>query len=97
MITWLENQLLDYQGAMVFVSHDRAFIRRIANKIVDLDRGVLTEYPGNYAKYLEKKAEDLEVQASQDALFDKRLSQEETWIRQGKKLVVPEMKAESGL
>lgn len=83
MITWLENQLLDYQGAMVFVSHDRAFIRRIANKIVDLDRGILTEYPGNYAKYLEKKAEDLEVQATQDALFDKKLSQEETWIRQG--------------
>lgn len=83
MITWLENQLLDYPGAMVFVSHDRAFIRRIANKIVDLDRGMLTEYPGNYAKYLEKKAEDLEVQATQDALFDKKLSQEETWIRQG--------------
>lgn len=83
MITWLENQLLDYQGAMVFVSHDRAFIRRIANKIVDLDRGILTEYPGDYAKYLAKKAEDLEIQASQDALFDKRLSQEETWIRQG--------------
>lgn len=83
MITWLENQLLDYNGAMVFVSHDRAFIRRIANKIVDLDRGILTEYPGNYAKYLEKKAEDLEVQATQDALFDKKLSQEETWIRQG--------------
>ena len=83
MITWLENQLLDYQGAMVFVSHDRAFIRRIANKIVDLDRGMLTEYPGDYATYLLKKAEDLEVQATQDALFDKRLSEEETWIRQG--------------
>ncbi|BDX06415.1 ATP-binding cassette ATPase Uup [Planctobacterium marinum] len=83
MINWLENQLMDYQGAMVFVSHDRAFIRRVANKIVDLDRGVLTEYPGDYAKYLVKKAEDLEVQATQDALFDKRLSQEETWIRQG--------------
>ena len=83
MINWLENQLLDYKGAMVFVSHDRAFIRAIANKIVDLDRGVLTEYPGSYAKYLEKKAEDLEIQATQDALFDKKLSQEETWIRQG--------------
>ncbi|MFC3647434.1 ATP-binding cassette domain-containing protein [Planctobacterium marinum] len=83
MINWLENQLMEYQGAMVFVSHDRAFIRRVANKIVDLDRGVLTEYPGDYAKYLIKKAEDLEVQATQDALFDKRLSQEETWIRQG--------------
>lgn len=83
MITWLENQLLDYDGAMVFVSHDRAFIRRLANKIVDLDRGKLTEYPGDYAKYLAKKAEDLEIQATQEALFDKKLSQEETWIRQG--------------
>ena len=83
MISWLENALKEYPGAVVFVSHDRAFIRNLATRIVDLDRGHLTSYPGNYAEYLEKKAQDLQVEQSQNALFDKKLSQEETWIRQG--------------
>lgn len=83
MIKWLEKTILDYQGAVVFVSHDRAFIRHIATRIVDLDRGNLTSYPGNYQQYLDKKAEDLQIEETQNALFDKKLSQEETWIRQG--------------
>jgi ATP-binding cassette subfamily F protein uup len=83
MIKWLENTVKDYQGAVVFVSHDRAFIRNVATRIVDLDRGRLVSYPGNYQEYLDKKAHDLEVEETQNALFDKKLSQEETWIRQG--------------
>lgn len=83
MIRWLEKNLIDYPGAMVFISHDRAFIRNLATRIVDLDRGKLTSYPGNYAKYLEEKAEDLRVEEQANALFDKKLSQEEAWIRQG--------------
>ena len=83
MIRWLEQSLQNYQGAIVFVSHDRAFIRNMATRIVDLDRGQLTSYPGNYASYLEKKAHDLEVEATQNAEFDKKLAQEEVWIRQG--------------
>jgi ATP-binding cassette subfamily F protein uup len=85
MIKWLENTVLDYQGAVVFVSHDRAFIRNVATRIIDLDRGQLVSYPGNYQEYLAKKAHDMEVEETQNALFDKRLSQEETWIRQGVK------------
>ena len=83
MIRWLEQSLQHYQGAIVFVSHDRAFIRNMATRIVDLDRGKLKSYPGNYASYLEKKAHDLEVEATQNAEFDKKLAQEEVWIRQG--------------
>ncbi|UAA37143.1 ABC transporter ATP-binding protein [Paraneptunicella aestuarii] len=83
MIEWLERQLMDFKGAMMFVSHDRAFIRRVATRIVDLDRGQLVSYPGNYQEYLDKKAKDLEVEEQQNKLFDKKLSQEETWIRQG--------------
>ncbi len=83
MIKWLEKQVVQFTGAIVFVSHDRAFIRRVANRIVDLDRGQLVSYPGNYEAYLEKKAQDLEVEAQHNALFDKKLAQEETWIRQG--------------
>lgn len=83
MIRWLESSLKFYQGAVVFVSHDRAFIRSMATRIVDLDRGQLTSYPGDYAQYLKKKREDLDVEASHNAEFDKKLAQEETWIRQG--------------
>ena len=85
MIGWLESSLKQFKGSIVFISHDRAFIRSLATRIVDLDRGKLTSYPGNYELYLEKKAHDLEVQANQDSLFDKRLAQEEVWIRQGVK------------
>ncbi|MDC8831052.1 ATP-binding cassette ATPase Uup [Alteromonas gilva] len=83
MIRWLEQSLQQYQGAIVFVSHDRAFIRAMATRIVDLDRGQLTSYPGNYQAYLDKKEHDLEVEASQQAEFDRKLAQEEVWIRQG--------------
>jgi len=83
MIRWLEQSLQQYQGAIVFISHDRAFIRAMATRIVDLDRGQLTSYPGNYQAYLDKKEHDLEVEASQQAEFDKKLAQEEVWIRQG--------------
>lgn len=83
MIRWLEQSLVNFQGAIVFVSHDRAFIRNMATRIVDLDRGTLTSYPGEYDSYLQKKQEDLEVEATHNAEFDKKLAQEETWIRQG--------------
>ncbi len=83
MIKWLEKTVTDYQGAIVFVSHDRAFIRNIATRIVDLDRGQLVSFPGNYQQYLDKKAELLEIETAQNAEFDKKLSIEETWIRQG--------------
>lgn len=83
MIKWLEQTLVDYRGAIVFVSHDRAFIRNLATRIIDLDRGNLVSYPGNYQTYLDKKAEDLKNEANANAEFDKKLSQEETWIRQG--------------
>lgn len=85
MIKWLEDAIHSYAGAVVFVSHDRAFIRKVASRIIDLDRGNLVSYPGNYQEYLDQKAHDLEVEESQNALFDKKLSIEETWIRQGVK------------
>ncbi|MGO5000255.1 ATP-binding cassette ATPase Uup [Oceanisphaera sp. W20_SRM_FM3] len=84
-IAWLETFLLDFKGAIVFVSHDRAFIRKMATRIVDLDRGKLSSWPGNYDDYLVSKEEALRVEADQNALFDKRLAQEEAWIRQGVK------------
>lgn len=82
-ITWLENLLLEFKGSIVFISHDRAFIRRMATRIIDLDRGKLVSYPGNYDQYLQQKEEDLRVEALQNELFDKRLAQEEIWIRKG--------------
>ena len=82
-VIWLEQFLKDFKGGIVFISHDRAFIRSIATRILDLDRGKLISYPGNYEKYLEQKAHDLKVEEAQNALFDKRLAEEEAWIRQG--------------
>ena len=82
-IEWLEKFLLDFQGSIVFISHDRSFIRKMATRIVDLDRGQLVSYPGNYDLYLTTKEENLRVEALQNELFDKRLAQEEVWIRQG--------------
>lgn len=82
-IAWLEEQLLNYQGAMLFVTHDRAFLQKLATRIVDLDRGHLVSWPGTYRDYLARKAVALEAEANQNALFDKKLAQEETWIRQG--------------
>ncbi|RUO65283.1 ATP-binding cassette, subfamily F, uup [Pseudidiomarina planktonica] len=85
MVKWLEETLLDFKGAVLFISHDRAFIRRLATRIIDLDRGSLTSFPGSYSKYLDKKQELLEIEEAQNAEFDKKLAQEEVWIRQGVK------------
>ena len=82
-IRWLEDFLLTYRGALFFITHDRALIKRLATRIVELDRGQLTSWPGNYGKYLERKQAALEAEAARDALFDKKLAQEERWIRQG--------------
>ena len=84
-IEWLEQFLLSYKGAIVFISHDRGFISRMATRIVDLDRGVVTSWPGNYQMYLEGKAEWIRVEAEKNAHFDKKLAEEEVWIRQGVK------------
>lgn len=82
-ITWLEDMMLDFRGALLFVSHDRAFVRRLATRIVELDRGQLRAWPGNYDDYVVQKRAALEVEAKHAALFDKKLAQEEVWIRQG--------------
>jgi ATP-binding cassette subfamily F protein uup len=84
-IAWLEKVLLDFRGAIVFISHDRAFIRSMATRIIDLDRGHLSSWPGGYEEYLVAKEEALRVEQDQNALFDKRLAQEEVWVRQGVK------------
>ncbi|MCG8610132.1 MAG: ATP-binding cassette domain-containing protein, partial [Pseudomonadales bacterium] len=82
-IRWLEAQLLQFQGSILFVSHDRSFIRAMATRIIELDRGNLTSWPGNYEAYLEGKRKLLEDEQKQNALFDKKLSEEEAWIRKG--------------
>ncbi|MCY9852864.1 ABC transporter ATP-binding protein [Vibrio mediterranei] len=82
-IEWLETFLKDFRGSIVFISHDRAFIRSMATRIVDLDRGQLVSYPGSYETYLVEKEEALRVEEMQNAEFDKKLAQEEVWIRQG--------------
>jgi ATP-binding cassette subfamily F protein uup len=82
-IEWLEQTLLDYGGALLFVSHDRTFISRLSTRIVELDRGRLTSYPGNYDAYERSKAQALAAEAQAHALFDKKLAQEEVWIRKG--------------
>lgn len=82
-IAWLEEALGAFRGAMLFVSHDRAFIRRMATRVVELDRGKLVSFAASYDRYLELKEKALEEEDRENALFDKRLKQEETWIRQG--------------
>ncbi|MBY7962987.1 ABC transporter ATP-binding protein [Vibrio fluvialis] len=82
-IEWLEGFLKDFRGSIIFISHDRAFIKSMATRIVDLDRGKLNSFPGNYDKYLVEKEEQLRVEDMQNAEFDKKLAQEEVWIRQG--------------
>nr|WP_250885854.1 ABC transporter ATP-binding protein [Shewanella jiangmenensis] len=84
-IEWLEQFLLSYKGAIVFISHDRGFINRMATRILDLDRGVVTSWPGSYQTYLEGKAEWLRLEAEANNQFDKKLAEEEVWIRQGVK------------
>ncbi len=84
-ITWLEEQMLNFQGAVLFVTHDRSFLQKLATRIVDLDRGNLVSWAGSYDDYLVRKAAALEDEANQNAEFDKKLADEEVWIRQGVK------------
>ena len=80
---WLEDWLADYAGTVLFVTHDRVFLQALATRIVELDRGRLTSWPGDYATFLRRKEESLAVEAAEDARFDKRLAEEEAWLRQG--------------
>lgn len=82
-IRWLEQRLNEYRGALMFISHDRAFIKALASSIIELDRGTLRSFQGNYESYLNAKQKQLEDEENQNKLFDKRLSEEEVWIRQG--------------
>jgi len=82
-ITWLERFLSDYAGTIVFVTHDRAFLARLATRVIDLDRGQLTSWPGDYATYVRKKDEWLANEAVQQEKFDKKLAVGEAWLRQG--------------
>ena len=82
-MTWLETFLVDYPGSVVFVTHDRVFLQRVATRIVELDRGSLTSWPGDYATFLRRKDEWLANEAVLNDKFDKRLAHEEVWIRQG--------------
>lgn len=82
-IEWLEQVLLNFRGGLLFISHDRALVDRIATRIIELDRGQIASFPGNYSQYLERKEKMLEDEARHNAEFDKKLAQEERWIRQG--------------
>ena len=82
-ILWLEEFLLDFNGALLFITHDRAFLQQLATRILELDRGQLSSWPGDYTHYLRKREERLAVEAEHNTQFDKKLAQEENWIRQG--------------
>ncbi|XXQ68747.1 ATP-binding cassette domain-containing protein [Neisseriaceae bacterium B1] len=82
-IIWLEQLLQAFSGSMVVITHDRRFLDNIANRIVELDRGVLRSYEGSFSKYSEKKAQELAIEAEHNRLFDKFHAQEEVWIRKG--------------
>jgi len=82
-IEWLESFLLGASTSLLFITHDRAFLRRLATRIIELDRGQLTDWPGNYDQYLTGKQQLLDAEEKQNALFDKRLAEEERWVRQG--------------
>jgi ATP-binding cassette subfamily F protein uup len=84
-ITWLEEFIAQFAGAILFVTHDRAFLAKLATRIVELDRGRLTSWPGSYPSYLEKKAAALDNEARDLERLDKKLAQEEAWLRQGVK------------
>jgi ATP-binding cassette subfamily F protein uup len=84
-IDWLETMITRYPGAVLFISHDRAFLDRIATRIVELDRGQLISFPGDYLKFLERKEQLLAEEKEHNSLFDKKLAEEEAWIRQGVK------------
>ncbi|MEM8600214.1 MAG: ATP-binding cassette domain-containing protein [Bacteroidota bacterium] len=82
-ITWLEGFLQRWGGTLLFVTHDRAFLRALATRIVELDRGALKSFPGNYYTFLQRRDELLEIEAREQAQFDKKLAEEEAWIRRG--------------
>jgi ATP-binding cassette subfamily F protein uup len=84
-IGWLEELLREFAGSVIFITHDRSFLDAVTTRIIELDRGKLTSYPGSYAAYRTRKAEELEVERVENAKFDKRLAQEEAWIREGVK------------
>jgi ATP-binding cassette subfamily F protein uup len=82
-IIWLEDFLKSYSASLIFITHDRSFLRSLATRIVELDRGQLTSWPGDYENFLRRKLEQLHAEAKENKNFDKRLAQEEVWIRQG--------------
>jgi len=82
-IGWLETFLKQFDGSIIFVTHDRSFLRALATRIIEIDRGQLTSWPGDYDNYLRRREERLHAESQANALFDKKLAQEEVWIRQG--------------
>ena len=82
-IEWLERQLLDYRGALMLITHDRSFLQNVSNKIVELDRGTLYQFDGGFNRFLRYRAEQASAEESLNKLFDKKLAEEEVWIRQG--------------
>ena len=82
-IEWLEEMILGFRGALLFVSHDRAFVNRLATRVVELDRGKLSSWPGNYDDYVIRKNHQLEIEAKANTDFDRKLAFEELWIRKG--------------
>jgi ATP-binding cassette subfamily F protein uup len=82
-INWLETFLKQFSGSIIFVTHDRSFLRALATRIVEIDRGALTDWPGDYDNYLRRREERLHAESQANNLFDKKLAQEEVWIRQG--------------
>ena len=82
-IKWLEDRIYGFPGAVLFITHDRAFLQRLATRIVEIDRGKLTSWPGDYNNFLNRKEKVLEDEATAEARFDKKLEQEEVWVRQG--------------
>lgn len=82
-IEWLEGVIADFSGSVFFITHDRAFMQKIATRILELDRGAITSWPGDYQNFLRRKDEQLNAEAKENERFDKKLSQEEVWIRQG--------------
>ncbi len=82
-IKWLEDRVYSYPGAVLFITHDRAFLQKLATRIVEIDRGKLTSWPGDYRNFLKRKEKELEDEQVANARFDKKLGQEEVWVRQG--------------
>ena len=82
-IEWLEKQLLEYRGALMLITHDRSFLQNVANKIVELDRGSLYQFEGNFDRFLRYREEQFAAEQTLNKLFDKKLAEEEVWIRQG--------------